>query len=163
MIYAKIPYNHRDKVQALDDAQWARFGELWHEAKGTKAKDFWGSSTAQRITIEEALALQDEFGIMVEVESFDGTMITKMSDRYPPGGRSRWDNPSASDLMEGRAVQIAIPDLGLLIINEVTNLDDCCTDDLQRHLDDGWRLLAVCPPNAQRRPDYILGRRSKSS
>lgn len=22
-----------------------------------------------------------------------------------------------------------------------------------------WRILAVCPPNAQRRPDYILSRR----
>ena len=25
-------------------------------------------------------------------------------------------------------------------------------------LDDGWRILAICPPNSQRRPDYILGR-----
>jgi hypothetical protein len=38
------------------------------------------------------------------------------------------------------------------------HLDDACTDDVQRHLDEGWKILAVCPPNSQRRPDYILGR-----
>jgi hypothetical protein len=58
-------------------------------------------------------------------------------------------------------VQITIPDLGLLYIDEVTHMDDACTDTLQDKLDDGWRILAVCPPNAQRRPDYILGRRKK--
>jgi len=83
-----------------------------------------------------------------------------MADRYAGSGRAKWDAPSPEDLLAGRVVQIAIPDLGLLVVNEVTHLDDCCTDDLQRHLDDGWRLLAVCPPNAARRPDYILGRRS---
>ena len=56
-------------------------------------------------------------------------------------------------------VQVAIPDLGLLQIDEVTWEADCCTQDLQRRLEEGWRILAVCPPNAQRRPDYILGRR----
>lgn len=55
-------------------------------------------------------------------------------------------------------LQVAIPAIGLLSMNEVTHLDDACTDELQRHLDDGWRIIAVCPPDAQRRPDYILGR-----
>jgi hypothetical protein len=38
------------------------------------------------------------------------------------------------------------------------NLNDACTDELRRHLDDGWRIVCVCPPLNQRRPDYILGR-----
>jgi len=54
--------------------------------------------------------------------------------------------------------QIAVPNVGLLAIDTVLLLEDACTDNLQAHLNDGWRLLAICPPNSQRRPDYILGR-----
>lgn len=55
-------------------------------------------------------------------------------------------------------IQIAIPAIGLLAMDEVMNLDDACTDELQLRLKEGWRIIAVCPPDAQRRPDYILGR-----
>ena len=55
-------------------------------------------------------------------------------------------------------VNIHIPNVGLLAMNEVELLEDACTDNLQYYLDDGWRIIAVCPPNSQRRPDYILGR-----
>lgn len=53
---------------------------------------------------------------------------------------------------------VHIPNIGLLLIDEVQVLEDSCTDSLQRELDQGWRILAVCPPNGTRRPDYILGR-----
>lgn len=42
-------------------------------------------------------------------------------------------------------------------INELLLKEDCCTDSLQEALDEGWRLLAVCPQES-RRPDYVLGR-----
>lgn len=45
----------------------------------------------------------------------------------------------------------------LLGISRLKLVEDCCTDALQSELDDGWRLVAVCPQEA-RRPDYILGR-----
>lgn len=45
----------------------------------------------------------------------------------------------------------------LLAINDTCLLEDACTDTLQKHLHDGWRILAVCPQEA-RRPDYVLGR-----
>lgn len=41
--------------------------------------------------------------------------------------------------------------------NEVLLMEDCCTDDLQVSLDQGWRMIACCV-QPQRRPDYILGR-----
>lgn len=55
-------------------------------------------------------------------------------------------------------LHIALPNIGLLSIDEVTWMEDACTQELQAQLDDGWRLIAVCPPNGARRPDYILGR-----
>ena len=41
--------------------------------------------------------------------------------------------------------------------NELMLCEDMCTDALQGHLNDGWRLIAVCPQES-RRPDYVLGR-----
>lgn len=55
-------------------------------------------------------------------------------------------------------IHVAIPNLLLFAVDEVMVLEDVCTDKLQDSLDKGWRILAVCPPAAQRRPDYVLGR-----
>lgn len=54
--------------------------------------------------------------------------------------------------------QIHVPNIGLLMVNEVEVVEDICTNALQTYLDEGWRILAVCPSIDQRRPDYILGR-----
>lgn len=53
---------------------------------------------------------------------------------------------------------VHVPGLGLLKIDEVSVLEDGCTNELSRWLSDGWQILAVCPQPNQRRPDYILGR-----
>lgn len=55
-------------------------------------------------------------------------------------------------------VYVQVPHVGLLAMDEVMVEENCCSDLLQRRLDEGWRILCVCPPNAARRPDYILGR-----
>jgi hypothetical protein len=62
---------------------------------------------------------------------------------------------------KGVVAQIHIPNAALFDVNEVDVLEDGCTYELQRLLDEGWRLLCVCPPNSQRRPDYIIGRLNK--
>lgn len=59
---------------------------------------------------------------------------------------------------EGKIVQVHVPNLGLLAVNEVQCLEDACTNELQGELDAGWRILAVCPPLMERRPTYIIGR-----
>ena len=46
----------------------------------------------------------------------------------------------------------------LFMVDEVDWLENACTQELQTRLDGGWRILAVCPSNDARRPDYILGR-----
>ena len=68
---------------------------------------------------------------------------------------------SGSSLPEGVhnvTYQVSVANVGLLAVDEVSLLEDCCTDTLQAELDDGWRILAVCPPNDARRPTYIIGR-----
>ena len=87
-----------------------------------------------------------------ELRSSTGTMVKKLLSKN--GGYRRTEQA----LEEGEAVQIHISDLGLMAIDKTLLLENCCTDVLQEHLDKDWRILAVCP-TAQRRPDYILGRR----
>jgi hypothetical protein len=58
-------------------------------------------------------------------------------------------------------VNVAIPNAGLFSVQSVSVLADSCTDVLQGLLDDGWRIIAVCPPNDTRRPTYILGHADK--
>ena len=42
--------------------------------------------------------------------------------------------------------------------NDLLLKEDICTDALQKELNNGWRIIAVCVQPDQRRPDYILGR-----
>lgn len=94
-----------------------------------------------------------------ELAGTAGQMLVMLQDRIEAIGlevKRKLSKAEAESV--GAAVQIHVPDLALMLISEVTNLDDCCTQELQNYLNDGWRILAVCPPNAQRRPDYILGR-----
>jgi len=86
-------------------------------------------------------------------------MLVKLQDRIEAIGAEVKRKLSMAEAEAlNCAVQIHVPDLALMLISEVMHLDDCCTDVLQGYLNEGWRILAVCPPNAQRRPDYILGR-----
>lgn len=156
MINLKIK-NWSTKWNAID---YDKFAALWPMADTTKPEKYPESSYTIpegpcRVTNEEAMALV-ELGVQVEIVPYPGQMLVKMSDR------SRWDHDiRPHDFAEGKAVQISVPDQALMYIDEVTHLDDCCTDELQGYLNEGWRILAVCPPNAQRRPDYIMGRRKK--
>jgi hypothetical protein len=54
-------------------------------------------------------------------------------------------------------VNVVIPNAGLFSVRKLTVLEDSCTNDIQRYLDNGWRIVAVCPPNDTRRPTYIMG------
>lgn len=60
-------------------------------------------------------------------------------------------------------VDVHVPNLGLMNINELAYANDKCTEELQDLLRAGWRIIAVCPQPDQRRPDYILGRFNAST
>jgi len=57
-----------------------------------------------------------------------------------------------------KKVEVHCPGDALLNIEEVDALLSACTETVQARLNEGWRILAVCPQPDQRRPDYIMGR-----
>lgn len=139
------------KIEALD---WDAFAALWPLADNEPPKNNWEIKTGPcRLKDDEVMGLL-AMGIVVKPVPYPGAMLTKMQDR------AKWESQTGitpEHLNNAQAVHIAIPDLSLLKMRQVTVLEDYCTDALQGWLDDGWRILAVCPPNAARRPDYILG------
>lgn len=151
MIGVKIQYMTTEAWDALD---WDEVAKLIPDVPAEKPDSYYYLSPANKIYwvgYEEATLLAN-LGLKLEIQSPNGMMITKMRDKWQS------DQESIKQLEQGAAVQIAIPGFGLLAVSKVTHLDDACTDQLQGMLDQGWKILAVCPPNSQRRPDYILGK-----
>lgn len=157
MINAELA-NHwtKDWWEQLD---WEKFSAHWPLAIGTekpetRPHDIVGPC---RLTYEEVAALTN-MGIKLDLKPLPGMMVNKMFGR---GEAWEWGTRIEGPHLEsGQSVQIAVPDMALMYIDKVRVEEDCCTDNLQGLLDEGWRILAVCPPNSQRRPDYVLGRRS---
>ena len=94
------------------------------------------------VDLARAVATLDKFGLKYEVRPFKQNYL-----QHIPAAQAA-----------GSIINVHIPNIGLLAINEVTVQNDCCTDHLQEMLNEGWRIIAVCPPNSVRRPDYVLGR-----
>lgn len=117
--------------------------------------DYWTSDVL--MTDEVGLRKIAELKLGIEPQPYDGGMLVKLQDRIRALELDQHN--TAQLLTNGAIVNIHVPDLALMMINEVDYLEDACTNLVQEKLDEGWRILAVCPPNAQRRPDYIFGRR----
>lgn len=79
-------------------------------------------------------------------------MMNKVADKIEDA-KNRFDKV----VEYNQKCEVHVPGLGLLNINKVAYATDYCTEELQRLLHQGWRLLAICPQPDQRRPDYILG------
>lgn len=85
--------------------------------------------------------------------------ITKVKGlSYDKDFDNRIYNSTESPKTITNITQVTVANEKLLTITEVTWLEDACTQELQGRLNEGWRILAVCPSNDQRRPDYILGK-----
>lgn len=108
-----------------------------------------------RLSYEEANNLM-AMGVQLEIKALPGAMVTKMNDDK---SWDRYAEVTAAHLNSGQAVKVTVADFALLLIDEVTYIDDAYTDMVQSYLNEGWRILAVCPPNGARRPDYIFGRK----
>lgn len=155
LVWVQTDYLSAEQWEALD---WQALRAAWpSELPEEKPKNQWGFAAEKaRLTYDELDAVA-ALGVQMKVLPPTGMMTVKMQDR------ATWDHDvSPADIANASAVQIAVPDMALMYIDEVRVVEDYCTDALQSELDDGWRILAICPPNAARRPDYIIGRRKPS-
>ena len=103
------------------------------------------------ITISQALSV----GLKFEVVERTGTCA------YPLGLAETFRHADTAPV-NNKCNVIVAGNHTLFEIDQVENFDNMCTDSLQNHLNNGWRILAICVQPDQRRPDYILGRNSNS-
>lgn len=138
-----IELGHFD-IKVLSSEQYEQLQSTIPDAfEGPQAD--WSRSWKPLLIDEGGATLLSDCDIDFTVKRFKGQMNVNLM-------------PSAGDHSNAQQVHIHVPNVGLFSINEVTYIEDACTDDLQGYLDKGWKILCVCPPNNQRRPDYILGR-----
>jgi len=117
------------------------------------------SDVTARLSYDEMCEVGRLQGVVVKFHPDESSMIVRLEERVRALGMRLHEIERPEALAQGAAAVIHVPDQSLLYIDEVTYETDCCTDHLSEMLDEGWRILAVCPPCSQRRPDYILGRR----
>lgn len=138
-LYAKLYDGLRQEMPSVD---WPKPED---QAAGEKIYVY-GSS---RLLVDMASAgpLLCALDIKFEVKRFKGN--------YWANGAPQRD---ATGAVTNTHISVHIPNIDLLSVDEIILCEDACTDAVRRHLDDGFRILAICPPASQRRPDYILGR-----
>ena len=159
-MYLLVEFTGNFQLEKMSDDDWSELHQAVPSVPAEKPKHCW--IHGDHLVTDDNISVIQKFGLTFKISDRQadggvGTMLVKLTDRI----RSlELDAANTAQLIQnGAAVQIHVPDLVLLGFNEVTHADNCCTDALQSFLEEGWRIIAVCPPNAQRRPDYILGRR----
>lgn len=157
----EFDYSINSELEKLGPAIYEEFRERFKELElgewsegAAKPPYIYGRRTIIDLTTDGVWLT--EHGLSFSLKRFKGAYYT---DANIMGNRWAYGKPNP-DAPPPVHIQVAIPDLALLSLNEVCVLEDACTDELQGKLDGGWRIIAVCPPNSQRRPDYVLGRRS---
>ena len=170
-MYLMIEFEYDTKWENLDDDQIKEIIKAFPSAsKSLRDKDgrqsfgFGGPHGVHLMTNENVHVLQKHnLKFSISTSSNDeniSQMLVKLQNRISD---LELDKKNKAGLIAaGAAVQIHVPDFILMQVTEVLVENDCCTEMLQSHLDEGWRILAVCPPNGARRPDYVLGRRKIS-
>lgn len=139
-------YESRDFLAKKSTEDWDFFEQvkkILHDTRTPTQEvrhDSFQWPTEAILSLEEVQALSD-LGVSVTIKKIRGAIAL---EQVIPQGKV--------------TVHVQVPHIGLFAVNEVYLEENCCTDRLQQRLDEGWHLLCVCPPNAARRPDYILGR-----
>jgi hypothetical protein len=136
------------------ETQWKALKVLFPDHKDKPIPNYW---FGEEITcdVEYALSYLIDTDLKASIEAISPhSMVVKIKDKYDQAVCE------TEQYVKGSIIQVHVPNLSLLPYSEVQHLDDSCTDELQKELDKGWRIIAVCSPNAQGCPDYILGRYS---
>ena len=122
-----------------------------------EAYQFWGEYTGH---LESLLQVVDKVEITGVIRKYakstddlDG-IIDRISNKF----LSLENRVNlCKEQMFNKKINVHVPGNALLDIEHVILMNNCCTDSLAEKLNEGWRIIAVCPQPDQRRPDYILG------
>ena len=154
LAYIKFDYSASEVLLKLDQERYLKFTDRFPQfnlpdwPEGEDRPKYVYFSGKYLIDLAEDGLVLSELGIKFE--------ITKFRNTYRPSAPT-----TEGDTNVNNVTNIHIPNIGLLAINHVMVLEDACTDQLQKCLTEGWSIIAVCPPNACRRPDYVLGRENR--
>ena len=142
----ELTYNARDAMKAWPESQYECFRTKLKQFKlPEKQEDLTSWYERDGFADDHEMLFITASGLTFEVSKIAGVR-----------------NLDAPDAIHNVVYQISVANIGLMQITAVEVHDDMCTDMLQEALDDGWRILAVCPPNDARRPAYVLGHTDRS-
>lgn len=148
LVKAEMIYDSLEKLKKLSDEEYAAFVEKYEDLGLSKERGsyFYHAECLIDLAIVDELT---ELGYKMAVSKIKGLKYLE-------------DISSRNASNTTNITNVSVANHNLFCVDEVTFLEDCCTNEIQKMLDKGWRLLAVCPSNDARRPDYILGRDSKN-
>ncbi len=156
-------FQHTDRVERLREI----FPDLPPIKLDTDGKienrwDFSSAVDSMLVDLEESGPLLVAGGFEFEIKAFRSNYLAVLRsavDRLV--GEMKLVRQQIYNPETQVVAQVHMPNGFLHEVTEVQVLEDQCTNSLQEYLDDGWRILAVCPSIDQRRPDYIMGRAKK--
>lgn len=149
----EIGYHFASQLRDLSDEHFEQVRSLLlniNIPSNAREDSGWYYGVGEKLVSLETLQTLTLFGLKPLI-----TRINSMSGRDLQGQIVR-------DKMDA-VMQIHISNVALLEVAAVDVLEDCCTKNLQEHLDNGWRIIAICPPVGTRRPTYIIGHKDSSA
>ncbi len=152
LIKMNLEWESSQKVQKMEPEAYQalriRIPEMELPEDQSKCVGYWSSPFIG--TVDE-LQYLSELGLKVEVSRVRGLLAETL-----PGLGAPPAPPGATQV-----VNVTIPGIGLFSVQRLEVLENSCTDVVQGRLNEGWRIVAVCPPNDTRRPTYVMGHADK--
>lgn len=142
-------------INEMPMEKYLKLREDYPEFNLPETKPSYAWADGKVFTLDRLEELISEYGLIPSISRIRGLKYDKPSYE----GLSNQDIQQAERTVN--VTQVSVANNALLAIQNVTWLEDACTQELQSMLDLGWRILAVCPPNDTRRPTYILGHTEK--
>lgn len=160
LINIELPWNINDRARGFSYGN-KECETAFTEAEYNKLRDVLGlppieqrnesASKNEFVGSIDDLALLAEMGLEPKVSRVRGMFIDRTD--MPAEGRIG----AIPDFSSQTIINLTIPNAALFAVRSLMVVEDECTNRVQQYLDEGWRIVAVCPPNDTRRPTFILG------
>lgn len=149
-VYLDAPYNYVEEEMTIEEYEILR--KILPDLPEEKKKA-WGNFE-NVVDIEIINDIPDKVIKVIRFKPIKKLRFSDFEKKVPNLNRVE---PSVVKEIINNTVQVHMPNNELLSFRSVDYMEDCCTDELGKRLDEGWVILAICPQPGSRRPDYILG------